>query len=79
MLSSQGHVGPYSARKVCTGSSRKARYAGTRLAINATSASVAPTAASVTGSDALTPKTSVLITRADASAAMFCRDADEHG
>ena len=35
-------LGPYSARKAFTGSSRKARYAGTRLAINATTASVAP-------------------------------------
>src|SRR3989441_6788262 len=68
--SSQGHVSPYSARRTFTGSSRKARYAGTRLAINATRASVAPTAASVTGSDALTPKTSVLMTFADASAAI---------
>ena len=45
----------YSARKTFTGSSRKARYAGTRLAINATRTSVAATAASVSGSDALTP------------------------
>ena len=42
-----------------TGSSRKVRYAGTRLAINATKASVAATAARVSGSDALTPKTNV--------------------
>src|SRR5262249_58938138 len=48
----------------------KARYAGSKLAINATRASVAPTATSVTGSDALTPKTSVLMTFADASAAI---------
>ena len=60
----------YSARKTFTGSSRKARYAGTRLAINATRASVAATAASVSGSDALTPKTSVFMTFADASAAI---------
>ncbi len=45
----------YSARRTFTGSSRKARYAGTRLAISATRASVAATAASVSGSDALTP------------------------
>src|SRR5215813_10896085 len=62
-------VDVYSARKTFSGSSRKARYAGTRLAINATRASVVATAASVSGSDALTPKTSVFMTFADASAA----------
>ena len=59
----------YSARRAFTGSSRKARYAGTRVAINATKASVVATATSVRESDALTPKTSVFMTFADASAA----------
>src|SRR5688500_3455907 len=58
----QGTRRCYSERNVFTGSSRTARYPDTRLAINATTASVPPTAASVIGSDALTPNTSVLIT-----------------
>src|SRR5438552_16575008 len=52
----------YSARRTFTGSSRKARHAGTRLAMNAIRARVADTAASVCGYDALTPKTSALMT-----------------
>jgi hypothetical protein len=56
----------YSARKTFTGSRREARYAGTRLAISATSPSVAATQANVTGSDALTPKTRLFITLPDA-------------
>src|SRR5262249_51110595 len=60
---------PYSARRTFTGSSRGARYAGNRLSSSATRASVAQTPARVSGSDALTPKTSVPMTRADASAA----------
>ena len=76
----QSHFVPSSRARLFTGSSRKARYAGTRLAISATRASVAPTAASVSGSDALTPKTSVSNhprrrERGDCSG----RDADEHG
>jgi len=45
------------ARNTFTGSSRKARYAGTRLAI---SANEGQRGRDRSGSDALTPKTSVL-------------------
>src|SRR4051812_5079485 len=55
------------ARNTSAGSSLDARYAGIRLAKSATNTSSVETAASVSGSDALTPNTSLVIRRPAAS------------